>query len=260
VEFIGNEATQSGGAIAVEYGPLEVYDSIFIGNLAGGAGGAINAIQADVRIERTSWYVHQASHAGGTLHLEGGATTLVNCTICESTVTSAFGTGGAVQLYANGTSGPALLRAFNCSITDNDAPESGAGMHVHGVGGVLAQLELQRTIIARNSAPTDRDISYEGSTSTSGAYNIIGVGAGHYFHGVQNNSVGDPVTPFDPMLLLPGATPSGGIGVLPIPAGPAVDAVPAGTNLNPEGQPMVVDQRLFPRALGLASDIGALEI
>jgi len=260
VEFRFCGALDGGGAIYTENGEIEVYDCSFTSNGSAGVGGAIWAEEADVRIERTSFHQNQAVQGGGAIGMTGGMATLVNCGLYENSATAPFASGGAIQVYTDATSSEGTLRVFNGTISSNDAGDTAGGIRVDSHGGTPANLELNRAIVALNTAPTDRDLAYGGAAFTSGAYNIVGVGAGKFFNGLQWNQVGDAFSPLDPMLLAPFALPDGKVVSLPLPASPAVDAVPAGLNVNPEGVPIVVDMRLLPRSPLLASDIGAIEL
>ncbi len=261
VAFALSSVTLNGGCIFSEDGVLEVYDSLFLGNFADVDGGAITARDSSTRIERTSFSANGCNELGGALRMTGGTATIVNSAFHHCVTNAFMSYGGAIAVSSHGGSTPALLRIFNSTITENNAGEVGGGIYVRPLGGNTVDLEMQRTILAQNTAGAgDPDVAYSGAGYVvTGSYNLIGEGSGEFVHGVDNNLVGSNAVPIDPMLLAPIILPDGRRVSLPLPASPAVDAVPPGMNPNPEGFPMVVDLRFLPRDPGLPSDIGAIE-
>lgn len=258
--FVDNTASDRGGAVRVDSSAFSAYDSFFAAN-GSESGGAISAFESELRIERTSFYLNESVSGGAALNMWAGTTTMVNCAVHENTSTSGFAEGGAISVYTNPSSSVALLRVFNGTISHNETAGSGGGIHVRGAAGQAAGIELHRTIVALNTAPSGPDIEYDGTASASGTYNLVGIGGGYLVDGADDNQVGNTGTPLDPMLLDPAVLAGDGrYGSLPSPAGPASGAVPAGANLSPEGVPMVVDLRFLPRATDLPTDIGALEV
>ena len=250
--------TNAGGAISFGRGTFEANDCFFEQNTCTGVAGALFLVEADARIERCSFYMNQADGGGGGLYIRGGETTLVNSALHANEGT--FFPGGAIRADADMGAGDCVLSLFNTTVTENHSGDSGGGLYAHGDAGHTVQVNCERSIVALNTAPTSRDTSRAGLVTSSGSYNIIGVGTGLFFNGLGNNMVGDAVTPFDPMLLVPSPIADGRVVSLPLPAGPAVDAVPAGLNLNPEGAVMLIDLRFLPRFPAQPSDIGAIEL
>lgn len=252
------DATLFGGGVYVNEGSLEVYDGFFEMNGTSGQGAAIAARESSVRIERTSFFMNESQASGGALSVRGSNAVVVNASFHMNR--TLFGGGGAVRAETVSGESPCSLGMYNCTVTENDAATVGGGVSVHGDPAVAASLEMHRSIVADNSAPANRDSAGSGAMSASGTRNIVGVGGGLFFHGIANNMVGDAVTPFDPELAAPGPIADGRVVSFPIPLGISVDAVPAGMNPNPEGAPMVVDLRFFPRFPAQPSDLGALEL
>ena len=251
-------ATNAGGAIFVDGGSLGIFDCFFSNNQSAGVSGAIHAGASTTRIERTSFFMNQGDGSGGALALTGGSATIVNSAFHANT--SLFVAGGAIYAGAHAGTSPVALALFNCTITDNTANSAGGGVSVHSEDGVPVDLVMHRCIVAENHAATDRDTVGNGTINASGSRNLIGVGSGMYFHGLEGNIVGDGFAPRDPELVAAGPLPDGRIVRFPIPGGVSVNAVPAATNLSPDGLPMVVDLRFLPRLLGQPSDLGAIEL
>lgn len=250
-------ADVAGGGVFVDHGSLEVFDCFFETNDANGAAGALVTLFSPTRIERTSFYDSLAGTAGA-LYARGATLTMVNCALHENEAAS--GPGGAIFAMANAGAADTAIALYNVTMSENTSAVSGGGLHLQSEDGETATLLMHRTIVALNSAAASADISSQGPVAPGGTYNMIGIGSGLYFHALDNNSVGDGFSPFDPELLVPSPLPDGRIVSLPLPLGPCIDAVPAGMNLNPEGEPMLVDLRFLPRFPAQPSDIGCIEL
>ncbi len=260
VECTDCDASESGGAIYVQDAPLWINDANFVHNCSD-YGGAITTVRSTVRIERTAFYTNEAHFVGGAVAHSSGLMTLVNCAFHLNECFDAFSWGGAIGIETNAASDPTTLRAFNCTFTDNDVGDVGGAIRVQAFD-VPAHVELQRCVVAENTAFVSHDLSFFGLATASGSNNLISRYEGfiHFEDGVEGNQVGTDAAPIDAMLLAPFTLPDGRVVRLPLPASPCVDAVPAGLNPNPEGVPMVVDLRFLPRDPGLPSDLGCCEL
>lgn len=250
-------STGSGGAIAVENGTLGIRDGFLQDNQADNSGGAVYAFETATRIERTSIAGNQAVGHGGGLSALGSHAIVANCSFHDNH-SLAFD-GGAISVLEAGGGAETTLEVYNATITENTA-STGGGINVRAGAGRTTTFIMHRSIVAMNAGGAAPDTYSDGSVDPSGGYNMIGVGGGMFWPAFDGNEVGDAITPFDPEVIAAGPLPDGRIVALPLPAGAAVDAVPAGTNLSAEGNPMIFDLRFLPRFPDQPSDIGAIEL
>ena len=166
----GNAGGNSGGAIVISEGTLNVYFSTLRDNFTFSSGGAITSSNsADVVIRNSAIIRNGATNGGGIYH--GGDT----LTISDSTFSSndAFGSaaGGGGALLATG--GAVIIR--NSTFAGNNTNANGGALHSNStVGGVF----VGNTIIYQNT-----DTSTNNAPNISGAYtssgnNFLGLTAG----------------------------------------------------------------------------------
>jgi len=208
-----NHSEKDGGGIFS--GELEVRDSTVSGNFAGGSGGGLMAFGDD----------------------------LENVTVSGN---RAMLLGGGVILFETE---PALR---NVTITGNTSGLEGGGLVVQGSCdfACVIQLEMQRTVIAGNSAGRDASSTDCWSLPThTGTHNLFGIGDG--CAPSSGDLSGTLAQPLDPRL-----TPLGNHGGptpthVPLPDSPAVDF--------PSGSCPGTDQRGRPRPAGAGCDAGSVE-
>jgi hypothetical protein len=180
---------------------------------------------------------------GGGLFVSGPGK-LTNCTIVGNR-----GAGGGICSTAD-------LHLTNCTVVRN----AGGGIELED--GLLA---LNNSIVAENYSDFDntpRNIDgFTGHVTSDSAYNVIGTGAsGGIVNGRLGNHVG--VTPSQLKL---GSFGDHGGDTWTVPLLPGSVAINAGSTpraLDPEGHPLLTDQRGggFDRVVGNRVDIGAFEV
>ncbi len=173
--------------------------------------------------------------AGGTVGggLENdGTNTLNECTLAGNSA----GIGGGLFNYGT-------LALNQCTVSGNSANSGYGGGGVYNFG----NLALTGSIIAGNAASVGADVFNEENLAYSGA-NLVKY--------VVNLGPANSVTGPAPINATPLLAPLGSYGgptptMPPLPGSPAIDA--AGTTI------FATDQRGFPRVLGTAPDLGAVE-
>jgi hypothetical protein len=248
----GSGGMAQGGGINCQ-GTLTIVNSTIAGNQAtGGVGAPISGSNA-------------GSGVGGGIYADSTALTLANCTIAGNIAQGGSASGGS---GANGSAGglfylsnnPASIPpiAINCTIAANHGiagtGSSGSGF---GEGGGLfsgSNFVLQNTIVATNTATSDRPDIVDPLTTSSSVFNLIGDGTGsNLMNGSNGNQVGSPVSPIDPKLNAlanyGGTTPTMAL----LPGSPAIDT---GSNAIVT---MNSDQRGLTRIVSGTVDVGAFE-
>jgi Ca2+-binding RTX toxin-like protein len=221
----GNTATGDGGGIAnTVVGNLTLNSTLIGSNIAGDEGGAIyNDNSAGFTLNSATVSGNSAVVAGGGISQHGtGTVSIVTSTIFnnsslnggginatedlniqDSTISanSASNTGGAI--FNNG--GAVTLQS--ATVVNNTASVSGGGiLNVD----VFGPINLKNTIVARNVAPTDADISgtqfvAQGVSNPGGValgFNLIGDRGSvtSVVNGIAGNLVGSIGNEVDPLL------------------------------------------------------------
>ncbi|MDG2125849.1 MAG: right-handed parallel beta-helix repeat-containing protein, partial [Verrucomicrobiales bacterium] len=178
------------------------------------------------------------NNGGAAYIFNSGICTLRNCTVVNNTTTN-LGNGGGIMTYS-----AAQLRLSHTTIANNSARGSGGGIH-QGLPDVVVTLE--NSIVAGNSSATTNSDDLSGSIDSHSGVNLIGNSTGSTGLGVlgTNYLTGDPI--LAPLGVYGGSTET----LPPLPDSPVVDAAGAST--------VSLDQRGFPRPIGSARDIGAVE-
>lgn len=243
-----------------------IRNTSFANNFAlSGHGGALANFQTMNTLDSNTWYDNTAV-LGGALFTEGAkATTQV---IEDSTFagnhatgpivadlpgrTLALGKGGAIYM----ADGAKTAKMDNNTIAYNTAGDEGGGVWVEN----LSEFdEIVSNLIADNLAPNGPDFWQSlvlAAPSVSGrSYNLIGSPNGNSFvNGVDNNLVGTPTIPLDPLF-----EPLENNGGLPWTIGLSPDSPAVDHGSNPES--LLWDERgpPFVRTFG-QTDIGAFEL
>lgn len=240
----------NGGGIA-NLGFMEINNSIISENLSGDdAGGIYNT--GTMKVTGSAIVGNFANAAavevieagGGGIYSFGGDLMVRNSTIAGNIT----GDGGGGILSEDSST---LI--VNTTIANNSAQIGSGILSIGTTGDVL----LQNSIVAENIDSAD----IEGFFAENSANNLIGNGNGLLLDGINNNRVGDILSPLDP-LLVPlqnngGITPTYAL----LAGSPAINA---GDNsllilndINPE--PLVTDQRGLRRISQNTVDIGSYE-
>jgi len=256
--FLTSNLTESGsdGGAIYSSGFLTVTNSTLGANEArtvGGDGGAIY-INGDVTVIRDSYLINNQAQNGGAMRLVGGALTLER-TAVRSNI--ARGHGGGLHIESNAGA------IVNATFSNNQA-DRGGGIYKIGStpltnvtihenradlgGGIFNQSGLpvlKNTIVAgsMDEAGSSPSLNCDGPTMASGGRNIIGDNTC-----IPNAGASGDLLSTNPQLGVWLGTPTRGY----IP-GTNSQAVDRGLDCPP------VDQRGFPRPMGPACDIGAIE-
>lgn len=235
--FLGNVASQRGGAMTINAGGLTpwVSGSTFDGNSAGAEGGAIRLGPVGGLLVTGSTFASNQSN------VRGGAIDAAGALIVEASTFSAntAPAGGAV---GNDTGEALSIR--NATFSANSATAGAATLHRPQGGGTVSGSILAAAADEVNCIAPVVD---GGANLDSGA--SCGFGAG-------NNT---------PALLGPLADNGGPTATfLPLPGSPALDAIDPGQLACPTATPaagdLATDQRGVIRPQGLKCDIGAVEV
>ena len=233
----------SGGGIYSVLGEVHLTDCVFTGNSAINAGGAIRNFMGTLTVTNCTFSENSARYSGAVEN--DGFLIASRSTFFENSSID----GGAI---INQT--PAIASAFleYCTLVSNHC--HGTDLSFQGGGAIdnSGDLTMIGCIVAGNTAtPQGPDIWMEG-TSLLATNCLIGDGSTtELANGVDGNLVGTTAAPIDallgPLANNGGPTPT----LLPSSRSPAIDA--GGTTT------LTTDQRGFPRVLGAAADIGAVE-
>jgi hypothetical protein len=260
-----NLATASGSSVLVQGGGLGAEGATFArstvsGNRARGAstssdantqGGGIAADNMAITASTISRNTAVATTTGSAeANADGGGVRTSEVTITNSTVAfnkvAATSSGSALSSAHGG----GLFAAANSSVVDstiagNAASASGSTPSAQGGGLSAAELNLEATIVANNSATTGPDC-FGGPTSDG--HNLVRKPVGCSFTKKPSDIVGQ-----DPKLgaLASNGGPTRTMAIAP--ASPARDAIPKAACA------VATDQRGVPRPQGLKCDIGAYE-
>jgi len=223
----------SDGAAIYNAGELSLFNCTLAGNTfygSAGQGGAIGNV-GRLTLNGCTFSGNFAGY-GGAIANQAAVCSMQNCTFAGNT--STVGNGGAIINDLAAT-----LNIFHCTFTGNTAAGSGGD-----IDNSSSQVNITNSILA---ASTPDDIYNEsGSTNTGGGSNIVQV--------LDNSGIligGSTIRSVNPQL-----APLGNHGgptwtMQPLPGSPAIDAAPFTT--------LLTDQRGYPRPVGPAADIGAVE-
>jgi hypothetical protein len=223
-------STGAGGAIYND-GMLSLANCTLAGNTGPGyEGGAIGSLGPLTLTGCT--FSGNAAGYGGAILVQGTACTLQNCTFAGNS--SSLGNGGAIL-----NSFGATMNILHCTFTSNSA-----SLHGGDIDNTQSQLNITNTILAE-SAPDDV-YNAASSTNTFGGSNIVQVldNAGTLIGTNTIRSV-------NPQLATLGNHGGSTWTMPPLSGSPAIDAAPFTT--------LLTDQRGYPRPVGPAADIGAVE-
>jgi Ca2+-binding RTX toxin-like protein len=221
----GNLASGDGGGIANTVVGILTLNSTLIGtNVAGDEGGAIyNANSAGFTLNSSTISGNSAAAAGGGISQHGtGAVSIVTSTIFNNSSTNGGGINSTEDLNVQDstisgnsatTSGGAIFNdggavtLQSATVVNNTADTSGGGILNADVFGPI---NLKNTIVARNVAPTDTDISgtqfvAQGVTNPGNValgFNLIGDRGTvtSVVNGIAGNLVGTTGDAVDPLL------------------------------------------------------------
>jgi predicted outer membrane repeat protein len=224
-----NQCTVSGnsggGGGGIDNGGTLTFNQCTIsGNSAGGGGGIYNS--GRMTLNQCTVSGNSASAAAG-----GGIFSYGTLTLNECTLNGNFTVTGGGGIYNDGA-----LMLNQCTVSGNAAVDFGGGIWASIAGTVLSN-----SIVAANTASAGPDI-YGGATA--GGSNIVQASA-------NGALTGTPTINANPNLAPLGSYGGPTQTMPPLPGSPAIDAGSATS--------FTTDQRGYPRVLGAAPEIGAVE-
>lgn len=168
--FVGNTATQQGGAVYAEpddRAALAIVESVFTRNQTGldGWGGALFVEGGAVHLARSSFVENIAGLRGGALSVRGGVEPSV--THCSFNGNQAGEMGGAIfagvtrlsvawsvlrDNHAGESGGAAVVLEGSLSVSDSQIVENGSGSTGGGLGVTLGEARLERIALRHNEA------------------------------------------------------------------------------------------------------------
>jgi hypothetical protein len=187
---------------------------------------------------------------GGGIYVASGSVTILASTI-------AGGGSGTTITLGNSASGGA--GGFGGDPIASSDPDGAQGPNGHGIGGGLftaatGTTSIKDTLIARNTAATDPDVSGPIASSDSDLIGDNGTGSSGLTNGAHGDQVGGNGLPvIDPQL---GALQKNGGPTQTMALATTSPAVNAG---DAAGAP-ATDQRGYARVVGAGIDIGAFEL
>lgn len=268
-KVVENEAG-SGGAIFSFNNKLRIERSTFAGNAAASAGGALYLGQVDA-------VLRDSTFSGNSIDASNGAAvvsqaqdidtnlTAINCTFSGNTANgTAFGGALANVVQAPSATVTATMTLIHCTVTNNSVGEDGRAGGIVSVanGDDSTVLRLFNTIVSGNRRDTTPDDILASDTFTAKS-SLIGEQAADGVvldDGVDGNITG--VT--DPGLAA--LADNGGTTLTHslLTTSPALNSGDDAFSLDENNDPLTSDQRAdefaFPRVVGSAVDIGAVEL
>jgi len=249
-QFTGNSAGFFSGAIdqAGKLGQLVLRSCLVSGNSAAVAGGVFS--NGYLLADGSTIANNKSNGDGGGIWIDGLSASLVR--ILNSTVSgnSAGGDGGGI--YLDNFNGTCVIQ--NSTVTANTAAFQGGGIYRDATTG---KVQLDNSIVAQNgSVLGGPDLQLAGGSvgTVTAANAIIGVANSGNFSVVgSGNQTGSAATPLDAKL---GVLVNNG-GRLPTHR-PLAGSPALNTGANPLA--LAVDQRGALRSVGLATDVGAVEL
>lgn len=157
IMLTGGVTNDSGGAILIDGGSLNLDRVAVAGNQAESHGGGIHSAGgATVTIRQSALTDNRAGQQGGALRSEGGTVRVENSTLSRNHAVQ----GGAV-FHAGGS-----IALINVTGVGNSAASEGGGIRATGDG-----VSLLNTILAENGAPLGPNCL---GRFTSGGHNLLG--------------------------------------------------------------------------------------
>jgi hypothetical protein len=250
--------TVSDGTLTGNVGPaienfatLKVTDSTFSDNSAGDGGAVSNVSGGSASISSCTISGNSANYGGG-IFIGSGTVTLTNSTVAGNTVIDG---GGGIY----GVSG--TLKAVNSTIAYNEVSDPGSGGGIYDATG--DGTILYNTIVALNTDGTGAGATADdiagAAVSSSSADNLVGADE---TGSLTNDTNGNQVGVTDPALgaLASNGGPTQTIALLA--GSPAIDAGSNALSVDPQGNPLLYDQRGpgYARIVNGTVDIGAFEV
>jgi hypothetical protein len=245
--FVNDYTESSGGGIAEIGGALTVSQSTFDHNNASNSGAGLFVTVAPgganiVNVLGSTFSNNLSGSHGGGIGVAGASATISDCTFSGNNAEA----GGGIAAFQSTV--PTTLAVIASTVAGNSIGLGGAGAGLYASGD--SSVTLQDSLVATNSGG---DIY--GPIVATGDHNLVGDGTfmSGLVNGVNGNQVGTAASPINP-LLGPLADNGGPTQTMALLSGsPAIDAGSNPANL-------ATDQRIYPRVVGAAADIGAFEV
>ena len=253
-----NDAVNGGGVY--DFGAtLRLFNSQISDNQASESGGGIySEIGSAIAVVSSTIARNEAANTGGGIDIRSGSLQLVNSTVSNNRVLMTtgidFNTGGG--LYVEDST----VEITSSTVVENQSESTSSGGGIFSVDGSFA---IANSILAGNRNATDDDDIASFSTLPPGislGFNLVGVDPEGVFNAIGDRA-GTAIAPLDPLLspLQDNGGPT--LTHLPLDDSLAIDGGNIALAIDPTtSQPLLRDQRGFPRLAGSAMDIGAVEV
>ncbi|OAB62278.1 hypothetical protein AY599_10795 [Leptolyngbya valderiana BDU 20041] len=253
-----NDAVNGGGVY--DFGAtLRLFNSQISDNQASESGGGIySEIGSAIAVVSSTIARNEAANTGGGIDIRSGSLQLVNSTVSNNRVLMTtgidFNTGGG--LYVEDST----VEITSSTVVENQSESTSSGGGIFSVDGSFA---IANSIVANNRNATDEDDIASFSTLPPGislGFNLVGVDPEGVFNATGDRA-GTAIAPLDPLLspLQDNGGPT--LTHLPLDDSLAIDGGNIALAIDPTtSQPLLRDQRGFPRLAGSAMDIGAVEV
>lgn len=235
------------GACLASRGPQLSVSRVSFVNCSSFNAGAVDLGDGNYTFDSASFIGNSTTGNSGAAMIvdAAGDVSITNSTFSGNFTTGADRVGGAIGVFSDFGGGNLVLR--HNTFFGNSATGEGGAIYL----AATAVVELEGNLFENNTATTGGPDIFQsvGATATSLGHNLLedGTDSG-LMDGVDNDIVGLSA-------MLGALSDNGGPTMthLPIPASPAVDAIPAASCS------VDVDQRGEPRPAGAGCDIGAVE-
>ncbi len=176
VEFLRNEASFGGGAIAMLHADSLTLDRVSFEDNSGHSGGAlyVEASSAEdsssVRIQESVFHSNSAVGDGGAIRAAGGRLEL------EAVVIS----GNEAGQYGGGIDcSRTALRIASCTIARNQSTVGGAAIHVDD-GGEAGSVSLEVCIVALNTGSSSLEWAGDGAAPVLACCDVFATNGDHF--------------------------------------------------------------------------------
>jgi hypothetical protein len=239
--IMSNTASQDGGGMYALGGTWSVVSTTIMTNVASLYGGGVAGESGNGTIESSTITNNENTLVGGGVSaITGTILSIRNSTISGNYVTTGGEFGGGPAIYlANADTSVTLV---NSTVVNNNAPNLRDGIWQDE-----GRLTLDSSIIANNGTNNNFSLDVPNKVTSAG-YNLTNSPAVTFST--------QPTDQIDTQALLGPLTDNGGPTQThwPLQGSPAINAIPAAECS------VTTDQRGFPRPIGGACDIGAVEV
>ena len=243
---IENGSGQWGGGISTS-ARMTVRDSTFLGNKASDEGGAIADYAGTLHVINCTFSGNTAGRQGGALYKNSGTVAIANSTFSGNMAPQ----GGAIYNFSY------RFTVVNSTIAGNTASEGGGGILYlpSKFPSNRHTAEVKGNILAENAGGNCLTEDFRVGRLTSQGYNLSTDDTCPFRNSGDRNGIPADLDP-NGLGAHGGSTPT----IAPLPTSPAVDAIPVDQCTDLNGDPLIWDQRGAFRPSGSGCEMGAFEL